>query len=271
MVDVIVKPHLLTIPREIRNHIYTFLHREMELRAIKTIGHSEVFVRLSFTPYPSVNLVHSRLNAEYTDTGPHRALSAIIFNRTYATDDDFWCIHPTVVSKDNTALSLTRSATLRFTPDPLIPTATPIALLTALTALAPALQTIRIAECVTVQHYISTPLTHLPRTPDKLAAMPRRIADLPLVQRVNCRRITTCSVHQVNLPPYEELIVQQCRMHLYGVGCAKSDFWTAYQVVFGKMPRGFLEWSDSLGRNSGVKTRPKMDRVIEWRSEEMES
>jgi hypothetical protein len=91
-------PHLLTIPREIRNNIYTYLHHEAVLgwdwengqNACK--GHilNQIAVRFGNAPCSSVIRAHSRLCDEYIKSAPIQDLSATIE------------VYPSIYAKANT-------------------------------------------------------------------------------------------------------------------------------------------------------------------------
>ncbi|KAJ4986693.1 PRP38 family protein [Stagonosporopsis vannaccii] len=264
------KLHFLTLPRETRNQIYRYLHRDLELRSIRKIGDSEVFVRLTDAPYPNVFRVHSRMNAEYKESGPTRNVAAIVFNRNHGHGGGYWTKDVETVRIDEEALFHIKSVTLRYSPNRDDPKADPVDLLTSLTRLAPMLTTIRIAECLVLQLYTDEPI---PRhaggnTQDKLNLLPDTIASLPLRQRANCRRITTRRVTEPNYPPCDEHVISQCRTHLYSAHSDVKDLWTAYDIVYGKMPMGFIEWTDHLSEESGIMFKAKHEQVVGWKEEE---
>src|SRR5690242_7197518 len=260
----------LSLPRETRNQIYRYLYRDLELRGIRKIGDSQVFVRVTKAPYPNVFRVCTRLNAEYKESGPTKDLAAIIFNRNQGNDDEYWTKDAATVRKDEAALFQVRSVTLRYSPDRDNPKADRIDLLTALTRLAPKLTTFRIAECLVLQLYTNEPVPKHAKwtSKDKLTLLPDTIASLPLRQRANCRRITTRRVTEPNFPACDEHVVSQCRTHLYTMHHGARDMWTAYDIVYGKMPVGFIEWTDFLSEQSGIEFKSKREQVVGWVEEE---
>jgi hypothetical protein len=64
-----ITPHLLSLPREIRDEIYSYLHHELELESpLYTAGVNEYIVtkiRILNAPFLGVLLAHSRLRDEY--------------------------------------------------------------------------------------------------------------------------------------------------------------------------------------------------------------
>jgi hypothetical protein len=71
-------PHLLTLPREIRNDIYSYLHKEVVVHNAGTSYPSilDVQVRLENVPYMSVLLINSQIYQEYREADCFRNLSA---------------------------------------------------------------------------------------------------------------------------------------------------------------------------------------------------
>lgn len=76
----LARPHLLTLPREVRNLIYENLTRTLELRGIKKIGDSLTMVFLTNAPYVNLLLTHSRLHDEYKESDAFQKLSVTVFN-----------------------------------------------------------------------------------------------------------------------------------------------------------------------------------------------
>ena len=67
-------PHLLTMPREIRNHIYEHIHHK-----VKIVVYEKLLlyrIRVQQAPYVGLFLTHSRLRDEYTESKVFTNLSA---------------------------------------------------------------------------------------------------------------------------------------------------------------------------------------------------
>lgn len=146
----IPSPHLLILPREIRNQIYSYFHRTLELRGIEHIGPQQVFVRLENVPCPSIYRVHLRLRAEYHESGPIKGLSALIFKRPRGEDRKFWSDNAEVVSKDETALTHIKSVTLHMSITMTIRETTTKNLVNALSLTAGELRVVRVNEVAPV-------------------------------------------------------------------------------------------------------------------------
>ncbi|KAF3034439.1 hypothetical protein E8E11_003220 [Didymella keratinophila] len=66
----VMAPHLFTLPRELRDNIYQYLHRDLEkgyLVDFEGVRAQEAKVRIERAPLSSALLVHSRLYAEYQE------------------------------------------------------------------------------------------------------------------------------------------------------------------------------------------------------------
>ncbi|KAJ8116490.1 hypothetical protein OPT61_g2091 [Boeremia exigua] len=77
-------PHLLTLPREIRNLIYEHLFHEISLRELVQSTptlFTTLKIHVDNAPLSSVLLVHSQLRDEYLETGPFHRLSITISSR----------------------------------------------------------------------------------------------------------------------------------------------------------------------------------------------
>jgi hypothetical protein len=77
------KPHLLTIPREIRNEIYSYLHQRIKFQDEILMQYAEGSTRdahlcLENAPLINVLLTHSRLYDEYKESDCFRIPSAVL-------------------------------------------------------------------------------------------------------------------------------------------------------------------------------------------------
>lgn len=180
-------PHFLTLPREIRNQIYSYLHRTLELRGIERIGPSQVFVRLENVPYPSIYCVHSRLHDEYHESGPIKSLSALIFNRPRGDDKKFWSENAEVVSKDETTLTLIKSVTLRMSITEMMQETITTELVNALSLKAGELRIVRVNEITPAHVSYNNPLPEHADWSlwDYIHPLPHVLASLPRIQLIN--------------------------------------------------------------------------------------
>lgn len=67
--------NILTLPREMRDLIYEYLHRDLELKRVivcNSMTSVEVEVVVKQAPLMSVHLVHSRMHEEYADFRRHK-------------------------------------------------------------------------------------------------------------------------------------------------------------------------------------------------------
>jgi hypothetical protein len=71
-------PHLLTLPREIRNQIYSYLHKEVEVDNERRPSILDVHVRLENAPYAALLLTNSQLYHEYREADSSWNLAAHI-------------------------------------------------------------------------------------------------------------------------------------------------------------------------------------------------
>ena len=101
------KPHLLTLPQEIRDHIYSYLHHGVSLR-IRT-KHRAQHIRMQNAPIVAVLLTHSKLYHEYKDADCFKNLSAWLYWKSPWARPSFYVrprIAPTIA--DSRALSQIR-------------------------------------------------------------------------------------------------------------------------------------------------------------------
>ena len=69
-------PHLLTLPREIRNQIYSYLHKEVVVHTQRTPSVFAVQLRLENVPYMSMLLINSQIYHEYREADCFQNLTA---------------------------------------------------------------------------------------------------------------------------------------------------------------------------------------------------
>ena len=105
--------HLLTLPREIRNNIYGFLSRDIDLRTINELGGVATVVHITNAPCVEVLLTHSRIRDEYLEAECFRNLSAAINRVDQWKDDIKWLSTAQLKVKDNAALARLKTVTFR--------------------------------------------------------------------------------------------------------------------------------------------------------------
>ena len=109
-------PHLLILPREVRNLIYEYLTREVELRGIAKFGDFPVIVALHNAPYINILLTHSRLHDEYKDSSAFLELAATVSHWNVAAEiaDAEWLTDSATVDRDQTAMRHVKIATVQY-------------------------------------------------------------------------------------------------------------------------------------------------------------
>lgn len=110
------RPCFLTLPREVRNLIFGYLNREVELRGIDKIGDKPTIVTLGNAPYVNVLLTHSRLHGEYKESSGLSQLSATLthWNVSPEIADADWITDVVTVERDQTALRHVKIATVQY-------------------------------------------------------------------------------------------------------------------------------------------------------------
>lgn len=279
--------HMLNVPREIRDHIYSYLYRDIELATIGMLGASPVLAMLAFAPLPSVLLICKAIEAEYKEYFT-RNISTIVYNRydDLGGTQEFWIENISLARKDVVALAHAEDATIRFRPNKLLPIATVIDLLSDFIPRCPRLRILRIAERYNLEIFRNKPFPYdeaeyiVTTLPDTLAALDlcQRahfcitnkgfVVHSPADLRRGLRSIINslhASLHSLSLW-YDEQAVTQYLVHLYTTPrVAKANFWTADKLMDDKVPRGFVMWSDQLLGASGATAEPKQQRVLSWK------
>jgi hypothetical protein len=83
------QPHILTIPREIRDLIYSYLHHPVSVGW--KVDRPEVccaMIEVQKAPFPNVLLTCSRFKEEYLESSVYADLDAVI-RTVYESDDDY--------------------------------------------------------------------------------------------------------------------------------------------------------------------------------------
>lgn len=105
--------HLLTLPREIRDFVYSYLTHALSLRTIRYLGGTQTKVEVENAPCPSFMLVNSQIYEEYRENCMNN-LTANIFDKWVHVRDDFWSTYRRCAVLDNEALSKVSLVTVRL-------------------------------------------------------------------------------------------------------------------------------------------------------------
>lgn len=138
-------PRLLTLPREIRNIIYDFLSREIDLRTINELGGVATVVHITNAPCVEVLLTHSRLHDEYLEAECFRNLSAAVSRVEQWKTAIKWPSTAQLKVKDDAALARVKTVTFRCIYSRKIAKG-PIEMIDALFARGATLHTVRLIE-----------------------------------------------------------------------------------------------------------------------------
>ncbi|UPX21309.1 uncharacterized protein EKO05_0011498 [Ascochyta rabiei] len=262
---------LLNIPREVRDHIYSYLHRELELRTVERLGDTQVIFGLTNAPYPSVLRTHSRIHDEYKASHPFKHLSASATNIDHFSDLWKWHTDSKSTQQDNAALARLKHVILRFThlPSPAAQSNNAVtAIIDALALTAPSLQSIMIGEFRSLQKYSDATLPKDLNYPaaDKLISLPPQLQGLRLVQRVDCRWY-----HSFCAAPTPDSVTHslfQVRMHTYSLTGVCRYRWTPGELESCRTPPGYPRLLRRVVREYKarmVEQKPK--RILGWREE----
>ncbi|KAJ4345026.1 hypothetical protein N0V95_006018, partial [Ascochyta clinopodiicola] len=267
--------HFLHLPREIRDHIYNYLHRELELRTVACLGDTNVIFGLTNAPYPHVLLTHSRIHDEYKASDPFTHLSASATNIDHFSDLWKWHTDPVSTQRDTTALLHLKHIILRFThlssPSARSDSSPIPGMFTALSQTAPSLQSIMISEFTNLAKHSDASLPKNLNYPtlDNLPPLPSQMQSLRLTQRVDCRWFHSFCAAQ---PP--EVVTHslfQVRMHTYSLPRAGGLRWSVALLEGCATPPGYerlLGRVVKAYRVTVVEKRPR--RVVGWREEVLE-
>ncbi|KAF3008437.1 hypothetical protein E8E13_002951 [Curvularia kusanoi] len=104
------QPHLLTLPREIRDMIYGYLtqDRQLPLKSISQVDGFRTLVEIKKPPYVDVLLTHSRLRDEYLQSTCFKDLSLVIYTcAKYEGLEElgYHLPNPPISSRDDAALA----------------------------------------------------------------------------------------------------------------------------------------------------------------------
>jgi hypothetical protein len=222
-------PHLLTLPREIRNHIYSYLHKEVDVHneCNPYPGPSilDVRVRLENAPYTSVLLINSQIYHEYREADCFRNLATHV---DMGMNLRYWLKSTVMVRKLKlSALSFVRHVTI------VDKRCMGLGMIEKyLGEKMPMLRTVRhlrdAGETSILEDsklFSDWPLTHFD-TDEHL--LPRAFLGLPLVQMAIAKHVQCCDVRSY---PEGSLFhaIKTIRLVLYTTDGPKKHTWTPEQ------------------------------------------
>lgn len=267
----ISESHFFALPREIRDIIYSYLHRTLELRGIKRIGQSPVFVRLENAPYASIYRANQRLRAEYQESGPSKNLSALIFGRACEYKESFWSDEAEVIFRDEIALELVKSVTVRvWLRGESYKTTTP-ELINDPSCKIAELRLLRVFQIVPI--YFCTHETFPEElewaTRNRIEPLPDVMVSLPRTQIIDCREVKTVNLQELGQAPSQIHTVWQYRAHLYSLDSSAHMLRTRQETLkYLSCPDGFREWCEQRNNEPSLKRKPiTSSRVLVWKEE----
>jgi hypothetical protein len=273
------QPRLLTLPREVRNLIYGYLTREVELRGIDKIGDKPTIVTIGNAPYVNVLLTHSRLHEEYKESSRFSQVSATATHRNVPPEiaDADWITDVVTVERDQTALRHVRIATIQYahtTPDSMKGDEV-TGLVTDLVEAIPVLHTVRLLqETVLLRHDSSCPPLPFP-------SISTTTHTLSLVQLATCMKHIVIFKNklsdEVGLERAREgkAVIQWSGVLLLSVYSSQSSRVNSW------VPEGVKEWSQPLRVEKFVRdrtppdileelqaSRSRVTRIVNWKEED---
>lgn len=259
--------HLLTIPREIRNQIYNYLHKSIELRTVESFGTTKVIAGIPNAPLMSVLLTHSQLHDEYRESDPFKNVAAIVVNVAGYAEHEKWCwtTDEKIAAKDDAALTHLKHITLLMLD---AHRGNMVDLIDGLMATSPSIHTIMIEEDSHIESYCNDTLPkdlNFP-TPDRLKPVPDHFHSMKLRQRANCRWIS--SFRERGLPSVITHELFQIRTHLYSSKTTCKQLWTTGKLESREAPREYVRMARKVWHKytaGHVKQRPQ--QIIGWKEE----
>lgn len=229
-------PHLLTLPREIRDKIYSYLFKIVDFQVVITTDKPSVFVRIENAPLPAVSLVHSQMHGEYLDADCFRNRVATI-RSTY-----FFFIASTTTTMEtklgDTMLGGVQHVNLysmdEGIPNHSTPTYSISELANYLGSKMPLLRSIR-AVTLNIGRYLEidsslSVLDLLPLNIHSVRIQDANLLGLPVVQRGECWHVIWFGQTQC-VPQSTTLGVNKLIFALYTLERSRQRFWTADQVA----------------------------------------
>ena len=260
-------PHLLTLPREIRDNIYKHLHHRLDLRSIDKLGTVQVIVTLENAPCVDIMLVHSQMRDEYLQSDSFKNLSASILGLRVSESGIRWSASDAHANKDNMALLRVKNVTLRNalcsydTKSPLEP-------IDVLLDKGLALHTIRMVQSRFIARHseesLPKPINY--GNLDPLSRLPQTLAGLSLRQHARgCKLLaTTADAEPYRSKPY---MIFQVRMYVF-TSRLKVDAWTSDEAIHHAAPHWI--W-DQLSEGQSDTVRRSTVKMMEWVEEDLEA
>ena len=223
-----IGPHLLTLPREIRDNIYEYLHRTIRPGSLNISSTQTLHLVLKNAPYPAVLRVHSQLYQEYLEADCFRNLEAEI---TLLYDyfpshlqDEQWAI---------SALAPVHHITIRiWQPNPQLLES----LERCLKPRLPALRSVRLALRKSLGTFTDAQVAaNMVPWDEQLSALsPAVFLGLPLVQEAGAHHIDYArrySPRHANPQPTQIHHIRHLKAFLYTLDNSKKYLWTQHQVL----------------------------------------
>ena len=259
-------PHLLTLPREIRDNIYKHLRHRLDLRSIDKLGTVQVIVTLENAPCVDIMLVHSQMRDEYLQSDSFKNLSASILGLRVSESGIRWSVSDARANKDNMALLRVKNVTLRNalcsydTKSPLEP-------IDVLLDKSLALHTIRMVQSRFIARHseesLPKPINY--GNLDSSSRLPQTLAGLSLRQHARgCRLDTIIDDELYRSKPYK---IFQVKTYVF-TSRLRVDAWTADEAIYYAAPRWI--W-DQLSEERRDRVRRRTVKMIDWAEEDLEA
>ncbi|KAF9691814.1 hypothetical protein EKO04_010238 [Ascochyta lentis] len=262
--------HLLTIPREIRNLVYVYLYKDLELRSVSHIGDTHVIFGLVNAPCLNLMLTHPRIYEEYKESESFTNLAASLTNIDHFADLWKWRKDAKTQQQDSEALSRIKHITLRFThlPSPSPQDSSITKLIDALALRCPRLDTLMIGEFKHIEKYTDETL---PKdlsfsTADTLLRLPTHIVNLHLTQRADCRWFH--SFCAATTPDDVTHSFFQVRLHTFSSRNGCRWRWTPEGLETNRTPPGYSRLLRKVVREYSARMVEQKPRtIVGWREE----
>ena len=278
-------PHLHTLPREIRNQIYSYLHKEVVVHTQRSPSVFVVQLRLENVPYMSVLLINSQIYHEYREADCFRNLAAH-FN--LSLDYKYWKMSPVMVRQQpKSALSFVRHVTIvDKRPNSLCPNSLGLVWMeTFLKNEMPMLRTVRYLEGAAntgVLHdsklFSEWPLTHFDTDEQTLT---RVFLGLPLVQMAVAKHVESFHAGVLGIDPISTMqllqnnptglihAIKTLRLVLYTTDDPKKHTWTPEQGNGCWLPRypypQDFDFLDSLTPEKQAQIARLSTALVNWK------
>lgn len=275
MTSVSARPHLLTLPREVRNIIYEHLTREIELRSVSQIGGVRIAVSLINAPHINLLLTHPQLHDEYKESSAFVNLRVYILHRdmslkNYRVLIDYY----TAAEHVPAAFRHIKVATVRYIHrERHMATEEVSTLLTKLVKDMPQLHTLRLSQETKFQ---SSARPHLP-----FSSISATSHTLSLVQLATCTRQAftirdgTEKTGEGNVATGKEWILQFCRVlvSVYSSRSLHANSWVPEEIEalnWTRPPRLQERFFAQLPPETLKAARRKRKRTVDWKEEDCE-